>query len=177
MKKIVVLLALLIPGVLCIASCGSDGKKEPTSSIQPDSTVCAMLGRSTTDVLFNPSSVTCYTLMAKGVVDSADVEVEPYWVRDSLIGKLAPETYGILQFALIANGENYKDDTLRIKAPYIPVLEFEFQQKELAAHVLISLSDQTWTVMQDNQRQIHFNFRDPELMRRFCELFVKIDND
>ena len=169
------LLVMLFPSVLCMASCSEFGRKSPISSIQPDSAVYAMLGKTMSEVLFNPSSVTCYTLKGKAEVDQKEFQVEPHWVRDSLVGKVSPELYGILQFALIANSENYRDDTLRIKAPYIPVLEFEFKQKKTEVHVLISTSDQTWTIMYDDKRQIHFNYHDYELIDRFCEMFLKTE--
>ena len=171
------LLTLIFSSVICMASCGDYGKKSPTGPIQPDSAVYAMLGRTMSEVLFHPGSVTCYTLKGKAEVSPTDFEVEPHWVRDSLIGKLTPETYGILQFVLIANSENYKNDSVRIKAPYVPVLEFEFKQKKNVVHVLVSVSDQTWTIMYDDKRQVHFNYHDPELILRFCELFVKFDNE
>lgn len=167
------LLVMLIPSVCCMASCGELGRKTPIKTIHPDSTVYAMLGRTMSDVLFNPSSVTCYTLKGKKEVASSDFQVEPHWVRDSLIGKLSPEAYGILQFALIANGENYTNDTLRIRAPYIPVLEFEFRKKKEVVYVLVSISDRTWTIMYDDKRQVHFNYHDCELIERYCDLFLK----
>ena len=173
MKKNLLLLALMLPSVLCVASCSDLGRKMPIKGVQPDSAVYAMLGKTMSEVLFNPSSVTCYTIKGKAEAAPTDFQVEPHWVRDSLVGKISPQFYGILQFALIANSENYKDDTLRIKSPYIPVLEFEFKQKKKVVHVLISTSDHTWTIMYDDKRQIHFNYHDCELMERFCKLFMK----
>lgn len=175
MKNSLLLFTLMLPSVICMASCGDFGKKSPTGLIHPDSAVYAMLGRTMSEVLFNPSSVTCYTLKGKAEVPDTDFQVEPHWVRDSLVGKLSPQAYGILQFVLIANGENYKDDSVRIKAPYIPLLEFEFRQKKNVVHVLLSLSDQTWTIMYDDKRQIHFNYHDCDLIERFCNLFLNLN--
>ena len=166
---------MLFPGMLCIASVEDFGKKTPPKSIQPDSTVCAMLGQTISDVLFNPNKVTCYSLKGKGEIETGDFQVEPHWVRDNLVGRLSPQMVGVLQFALVANGENYKNDTLRIKAPYFPLLEFEFQKKKDVVHVLISTSDHTWTIVYDGERQIHYNYHDCELIERFCNLFVKLD--
>lgn len=176
MKKKLLLLALLLPCVLCMASCGDFGRKTPKRSIEPDSTVYAMLGKTMSEVLFNPSSVTCYTLKGKKVVDPSDFQVEPHWVRDSLVGKLSPQLVGVLQFALVANSDNYTNDSIRVKAPYVPVLEFEFKQKKNVVHVLVSVSDRTWTIMYDDKRQIHFNYHDCELIDRFCEMFLKPEN-
>ena len=175
MRKSILLLVMLLPGVFCMASCGEWGKKSPKNLIQPDSVVYSMLGKTMSEVLFDPTSVTCYTLKGKTVVDPSDYQVEPHWVRDSLVGNLSPEMYGVLQFVLIVNSENYKDDTLRIKAPYVPILEFEFKQKKNVVHVLVSTSDQTWTIMYDDKQQIHFNYHDYELIDRFCEMFQKTE--
>lgn len=173
MSKKLLLLAILFPSMLCMASGEEYSKKTPSRSIQPDSTVYAMLGETISDVLFNPNRVTCYIIKGKGDVEPGDFQVEPHWVRDSLIGRLSPQMVGVLQFALVANRENYKNDTLRIKAPYFPIVEFEFQKKKNIVHVLISTSDHTWTIVYDGERHIHFNYHDCELIERFCNLFVK----
>jgi hypothetical protein len=177
MRKTVLLLAMLLPGVFCMASCGGWGKKSPKKLIQPDSAVYSMLGKTMSEVLFNPTSVTCYTLKGKTEVGPSDYQVEPHWVRDSLVGELSPDLYGILQFALIANCENYKDDSLRLKAPYVPVLEFEFCKKKTEVHIIISVQDRTWTIMYDDKRQVHFNYHDCDLIERFCALFLKPENN
>ena len=169
------LLLVFIPSMFCIASSDMSTRKTLEMGIQPDSTVCAILGQTVSDVLFNPNRVICYTLRGKGEIEHGDFEVEPHWVRDSLVCRLSSEMVGVLQFALIANCENYKNDTLRIKAPYAPILEFEFKKKKDIVHVLISTSDHTWTVMYNGERQIHFNYHDCELIKRFCNLFVELD--
>ncbi|MBR1766196.1 MAG: hypothetical protein IJ745_04035 [Bacteroidales bacterium] len=175
MKKSLLLLALLLPATLCPASCGTCGRKTPTKTIQPDSAVYAMLGRTMTDVLFHPTSVKCYTLIGKERADSTDYQVEPHWVRDSLLGSLTTELAGVLQFALIANPANYHFDSIRVKAPYMPLLVFEFQKKKNVVHVLLSPLDYTWTIMYDDKRQIHFNYHDRELIERFCALFLQTE--
>ena len=166
------MLALVLPSFLCTASCVPD-KRPQTKNITPDSSVYSMLGRTMSDVLFNPNSVTCYTLRGVEKADSVATEIEPHWVRDSLVGRLTPQMYGILQFVLISNIGNYEKDTIRVKAPYIPSLEFEFRQKKSVVHVLISTSDYTWTVMYDDKRQLHFNYQDRELISRFCEMIIE----
>lgn len=173
MRKKLLLLVMLFTSVLCLASGESYGKKTPAISIQPDSTVLAMLGQTVSDVLFNPNRVTCYILKGKSEVEPGDYQVEPHWVRDSLVGRLSPQMIGVLQFVLFANSENYKDDTLLIKAPYFPFVEFEFQKKKNVVHVLISTSDHTWTIVYNGERQINFNYHDCGLIERFCNLFVK----
>ena len=173
MIKKLLLLAILFPSMLCLAFGGEFGKKPSLRSFQPDSTVQAILGETVSEVLFNPNRVTCYTLKGKSEVEPGDFEVESHWVRDELVGRLSPQMIGVLQFALVANKENYKHDSIIIRAPYIPVLEFEFQKKKNIVHVLISLSDHTWTIIYDGERQLSYNYHDCELIERFCNLFVK----
>ena len=175
MRKILLFLVIFFPSVLCMASGEEWGEKTTAKNIQPDSTVYAILGQSISDVLFNPSKVTCYTLKGKGEIEPGDFQVEPHWVRNKLVDKLSPQMIGVLQFALIANSENYKNDTLIIKAPYFPILEFEFQKKKDIVHVLISTSDHTWTIVYDGERQINYNYHDCELISRFCDMFIKYD--
>ena len=164
---------ILFSSVLCMASGDIIGKHPPIKRIQPDSTVCAMLGQSISDVLFNPNKVTCYTIKGKGEIETGDFQVEPHWVRDSLVGRLSPQMIGVLQFALVSNGENYKNDTLLRKTPYFPIIEFEFQKKKNVVHVLISTNDRTWTIVYNGVRQLNYNYHDRELIERFCNLFVK----
>ena len=168
-------LVILFPNVLCLASIEDYGKQSSVKSVQPDSMVYTILGSTVSDVLFKPNRVTCYAIKGKGEIEPRDFQVESHWVRDSFIGKLSPQTVGVLQFVLLANIENYKNDTLRIKAPYFPILEFEFQKKKDVVHVLISTSDHTWTIMYNDERIIHYNYHDCELIERFCNLFVKLD--
>jgi hypothetical protein len=97
------------------------------------------------------------------------VQVEPHWVRDSMLGSLSPQLYGVIQYALISDIENYKDDSIRVKSPYVPVIEFEFRQKKNIVHIIISMSDFTWTIMYDDKRQIHYNYQNKVLINRLCE--------
>ena len=166
------MLALLLYGTMCMAACGDGPKKTKNKTMAPDSTVYAMLGRTMSDVLFHPSSVFCYTLRGKEKVEPTDIEVEPHWVRDSLIGVLPTELVGVLQFSLIANSESYQLDSIRIKAPYYPTIAFEFKKKKNNVYVIISPLDCTWTVMYDDKRQLHFNYQDRELINRFCNYLL-----
>lgn len=175
MRIKLLLVVILLPSVLCMASVETCGKKIPEKKVQPDSTVFAALGQTISDVLFNPKTVTCYTLKNVRNVEYGEFQVEPHWVRDSLVGRLSPQMVGALQVALIANSENYKEDSIHVRAPYYPLLEFEFQKKKNVVHVLISTLDRTWTIMYEGERQIHFNYHDWEFINRFCNMFVKLD--
>ncbi|MBQ7279223.1 MAG: hypothetical protein IJR13_00670 [Bacteroidales bacterium] len=171
-RKVLLLSLLMLANIVCMASCNVFGRRTPQKNIQQDSAVYAILGRTMSDILFNPSSVVCYSLKGVENVEQDMVQVEPHWVRDSVLGILSPQLYGVLQFALISNIENYKDDSIKVKSPYCPVIEFEFRQKKKNVHILISMSDFSWTIMYDDKRQIHYNYQDRQLINRLCEFFL-----
>lgn len=168
------LLAMMLPTLLCMASCDLSSRKKPTPipNPAPDAAVYAVLGKTMSDVLFNPQRVTVWTLRPKSAPDSLDFQVEPHWVRDSLVGTLSAQMTGVLQFALIANPASYGHDSIRVRSPYFPAIEFEFTQKKQTLHVIVSLANYTWTVIFDDKRQFNFNYADKELIHRFCQQFL-----
>ena len=176
-KKSLFLLTLMIPSMWCMASCNSIGKKhQPVVSMpQPDSTVYAMLGRTMSDVLFSPQKVTCWRLKPKAEPTANDYQVEPHWARDSLIGQLTPQMYGVLQFLLLNNPECYRHDSVLVRSPYFPRVEFEFVKKKTVVHVVVSLADYSWSAMYDDKCQFNFNYADKELIDRFCQTILGED--
>ncbi len=177
MKKSLILFMLLMPLSL-FASCSSWGRSRNCDlEIAPDSVIYSSLGKSLSETLFNPDKVLCYTLKGKGEVSKEDIQIEPHYVRDSLIAELPSQFYGILQFNLIADTANYKRDTIIVRSPYVPLLEFAFVRKKQVAHVVISLSDFTWSVVYDDKKQFNWNYEDKKMMYRFCSLFLNKKND
>ncbi len=157
-----------------MASCQADPvvNEKDKQQVVVDSTVYANLGKTVYDVLMNPSKVTCYRLRGVSNADTDVFQVEPHWIRDTMLGTLTPQMYGVLQFVLIDNPANYCDDSVKVRAPYVPMLEFEFVKKKAKVHVLVSTTDYTWTVMYDDKRQLHFNYVDKDLINRFCKEFL-----
>ena len=132
--------------ILCFVSsfvsCNAANKKTTKYSIQPDSTVYYTLGKTMSDILFSPTKVTCYTIQGKSTVSETDFELEPHYVRDSLIAKLDDEQISILQFNLLTDDANYHQDSLRVRSPYVPCVEFCFEKKkQQPVHIIVSLSD------------------------------------
>ena len=164
---------LVLPFVLCLASCVSLEKNIPVKVIQPETAAYERLDSIVADVLFSPDHVDCYTLVGKEDVDTLDFQIEPHWVRDGHVGELAPQMVGVLQFTLLTNGENYQLDSIRPKAPYIPILEFEFQQKTECVHVLVSTSDLSWTIVYGDKSSWHFNYHDHYTVGRFCDYLLQ----
>ena len=163
--------------ILCFVSsfvsCNAANKKTTKYSIQPDSTVYYTLGKTMSDILFSPTKVTCYTIQGKSTVSETDFELEPHYVRDSLIAKLDDEQISILQFNLLTDDANYHQDSLRVRSPYVPCVEFCFEKKkQQPVHIIVSLSDFSWTILYDDKRQGNWNYADKLLMERYCKMIL-----
>lgn len=179
MKNYVFLISCFLFISASIMSCsafpfGKTKVKLGADIIVPDSLVCAQLGASVTETLFSPTSVTCYLLKGKSEVLESDVQIEPHFVRDTLIGTLEPELYSILQYMLIADPVNYNQDSVMVKSPYMPRVEFEFAKKKTVVHVVVSLSDFSWSVIFDNKKQFNYNYADKAFMARYCTMFLPV---
>lgn len=96
-----------------------------------------------TDILFSPSKVTCYAVKGKAQVDKTDFELEPHYVRDSLIAKLTPSQVALFQFLVLSDKSNYSQDSIKVRSPYVPHLELCFEKKNnkymFSSHSQISL--------------------------------------
>ena len=171
--KLLFLLSSLC-SVSSFASCNG-GVKDKVSvyAIQPDSAVYYNLGKTMSDVLFSPSKVTCYTVKGKSVVAKEDYELEPHCIRDSLVSKLSVSQINMLQFILLSDKENYKEDSVKVRSPYVPCVEFCFEKKKMQpVHVIISLSDFSWTIVFDDKRQCNWNYDNKHLVERYCKLIL-----
>lgn len=175
MKRINVALLLC---VLCTISCCASGSGSPKENnklkydIQPDSAVYATLGKTMSDILFSPSKVFCYTILGKSNVDDRDFEIEPHYVRDSLVAKLNSDQISIFQFELLADEQNYLQDSIKVRSPYHPCIEFCFEKKKQQVHILISLSNFSWTLFYDDKRQGNWNYADKRFMERYCRMLL-----
>lgn len=170
--RVLFLLGILYSGV-SFAACNGENKKVVQYNVKPDSAVYYTLGRSMSDILFSPSKVTCYTVKGKSVVDKDDFELEPHYVRDSLITKMTANQIYLLQFNLLADEENYKEDSMKVRSPYVPCIEFCFEKKkQQSVHVLISLSDFSWTIIYDDKHQSNWNYADKRFMERYCKMLL-----
>ncbi|MCD8295975.1 MAG: hypothetical protein LUC88_00215 [Prevotella sp.] len=158
--------------IICLSACANVSKNDIVYDIQPDSAVYATLGKTMTEVLLSPQKVTCYTIKGKQQVDEGDYELEPHYVRDSYIAKLNAKQIGILQFELISDEQNYSIDSVRVRSPYAPAVEFCFEKKKTQVHVIISLSNFTWTIFYDDKRQGNWNYSDKRFMERYCYMIL-----
>lgn len=159
--------------ISCFAAKGQKMKKESKPAvyaIQPDSNTYTILGKTMTDILFSPSKVTCYAVKGKAQVAKTDFELEPHYVRDSLIAKLTPSQVALFQFLVLSDKSNYSQDSIKVRSPYVPHLELCFEKKKQQVHVLISQSDFSWTICYDDKKQGNWNYAEKRLVGRFCNM-------
>ena len=159
--------------ISCFAAKEQKMKKESKPAvyaIQPDSNTYTILGKTMTDILFSPSKVTCYAVKGKAQVDKTDFELEPHYVRDSLIAKLTPSQVALFQFLVLSDKSNYSQDSIKVRSPYVPHLELCFEKKKQQVHVLISQSDFSWTICYVDKKQGNWNYAEKRLVRRFCNM-------
>lgn len=175
MKKLflILMMTLTVTGMTsCSAKTPKGGQSDPMFS--PDSTVYKSLGKSLSEILFSPKTVKVYSLKGVENVGKNDIEIEDHFVRDTLVATLDAKQIALFQYLLLANEENYKNDSVQIRAPYLPQLEFEFtRKKEQTAHVVVSVNDRTWTVVYDDKVQFNWNYANKSLVARFCNYFIE----
>lgn len=172
-KVIMMATALAFITLACSGFSSPKQKKLTVAKSLPDTLISAQLGKTLSEILLNPTSVTMYSVKGKEETKEGDFVLEPHYVRDSLYGVLSTEAVAILEFTLIANAENYKSDSVLVRSPYLPQFEFEFAKKKQIAHVLVSMSDFSWTVIYDGKKQFNFNYADKETIERFFDLMLK----
>lgn len=159
----------------CLVACAKTVKNKQTHTglLHPDSVIVHELGKSLSNVLFSPKKVKCYHLLSKqGILDS---EIQPVKgvVRDTLLATLTPNNISLIQYLLLSNTQSYSEDIISIEAPYRPIIEFEFIDKnKITASVIISISDRSWGIIYDGKEQFKYNYADARLLERFCNYFL-----
>lgn len=169
-KQVLFLMGFLLPWMLCNAA-NDKGAFEKKRVTPIDSTISSTLGHTVADILFNPQKVVCYTVKGKDSTLSTDYVLQPHYVRDSMLAVLQWKDVAVLQFILTSDVDNYRNDSIVVKSPYLPVLEFEFVKRKAVVHVLVSLLDMTWTVMYDGKEFAHFNYANKEVIGKFCRQY------
>lgn len=157
----------------CAQEAGDKGikaEKVEETWLVPDSASYSKLGKKLTSILFTPTKVQCYHLVYNDSITCNDVQVERNIARGSLIATLDKSQIALLQFALFKPAESYQQDSVTVRAPYNPLLEFVFTKKKEEAHVIVSTNDMTWTVIYDDKRQFNYNFANKETLLRFFAL-------
>lgn len=145
--------------------------KKKEAWLRPDSLAYNQLGRNLSTILFSSTKVECFSLDYKEKLEESDVEVEQCFVRGESLGFLNAEQLAVLRYILIAPKESYQKDSIRVRAPYAPAMEFVFHHKKMKqdAQIVLSPNDFTWTLFYDDKRQFHFNFTNKEAVVRFYQ--------
>lgn len=175
MKKIFLILVMSLT-VIGMMSCSAKAVKDnwAESMFAPDTMVYKSLGKTLSEILFSPAKVNVYSLKSVETIGKDDVVIEDHFVRDTLITSMNVKQIAVLQYLLLGNKDNYQNDSIQIRAPYLPQLEFEFiKKKGLTAHVVVSVNDRTWTVLYDDKVQFNWNYAHKKLIARFCDYFIE----
>lgn len=145
--------------------------------MSPDTLIYNQLGQKLTDILFMPDSVKCYYLAHKDSIGEKDSFAVKGYVRDTLLAILNEKQTSILQYILLSNKGNYSQDSIKIEAPYMPIIEYKFLKKENPpASVVLSTSDRTWGVFYEDKQQFKYNYTDSHVIERFCDYFLNMYN-
>lgn len=174
MKLRINFLTVLLFALAIVTSCAKPFQKSQKSILAPDSAIVATLGNTISNVLFDPSKVYCYTLKGKEKIGEKDIEVTSHYVRDSLVCKLNSEDIAILQFVLLSDPVNYQVDSVMVRSPYVPAMEFCFEKKKLQVHVLLSFSDYSWTIIADGKDYGKWNYADRDIIDRLRKFMLNI---
>lgn len=186
-KTILILMAIVgiaFTAVTCFAGDKDKTKKKmtPTTAIQknmgqncfqPCDSVIAQLGKTATEVIFNPSKVEVYRVEGRDTIGKDEVEIEKNYVRKDMIGTLSKDYIKLVQYLLVADPANYKDDDMRVRSPYLPDLEMRFIRKNQVVSILVSRSDFTWTLVSDGKKQFNYNYAEKSAIDRLIKQILK----
>ena len=161
-------------GIISCANTKNCTNKQFASWLAPDSTICNKLAeKNLIETLFMPDDVKCYILIHKDSISKDELSFVEGYARDSLMAEFGIKETTVLQYILLSNPFSYSIDSLKIEAPYLPILEFAFSRKDsLSASVVISTSDQSWTVFYNGKKQFNYNYADRKIVERFCKYYI-----
>lgn len=171
-KYYVILIGLSLCISLCSSSCFSTRtctRGDEMDWIMTDSFVISHFSEELRDLLSTPDSVKCYSI--KYIVDK---ESQGY-MRDIQLAVLDSKQIAILQYLLVGNPHSYKADTVKIEAPYIPIIEFEFLKDDsISASIIISISDRSWSLFNKDKRFVKNTYGDACMIERYCDYFLNL---
>lgn len=173
---IVIALMALIGFSACAEPTAKATKYNCPELIKPDGKITSVLGNRLTDIIFSPKSVSCFYITPVDSIRKGDVELEPNIVKKEKLSQLSKEEIAVLQYVLLSDSNSYKNDSIVVLSPYIPCLDFEFEKKKETAHVLISLSDFSWSIVYDGKKQFNHNYHSNEI-ERLCAFYLSKLND
>lgn len=171
-RNYVIPIGLSVCLLLCISSCFNCKKcmkGNETNWIMSDSIVTKKLNENLSELLSIPDSVKCYSLTYK-----VDNTTKGY-ARDTLLAILDSKQIAILQYLLVGNPHSYKVDSMKIEAPYIPIIEYEFLKKDsLPASIIISTSDRSWSLSYKGNKLFEYTYSSAHEIERLCNYFLNM---
>ena len=166
-------MVILLPVMAGCANSQACVSEEIPFWLTPDSTICSHLDGDLKKVLFMPDSVKCYVLVQKDSISEKGLSPVENYVRDSLMAEFGVRETTVLQYVLLSNPQSYSTDSVKIEAPYLPILEFVFsRENSSSASVILSVSDRSWAIMYDNKQQFRYNYADWRTVERFCSFYI-----
>lgn len=162
----------------CMAGCMNTKtclRNDDTHWMSSDSLINNQLGSNLSEILFSPDSVKCYHIAYKDSIEKKEIQFTRGYVRDNLITILDEQQTAILQYILLSNKESYSKDSMKIEAPYMPIMEYKFQKEgHHPASVILSISDRSWSIFYDGKQLFNYNYIDSRVVERFCDYFLDI---
>ncbi len=164
----------------CANTSSKKGKKNTVTKeapicaewIHPDSIAYSILGRTLTDITFNPKKVTAYSVAVKDSTNRDNIAVEPFYVVDSILGQLNKKQIAVIDFILLSDGSNYTIDSIQPMIPHRPVIAFEFVNKNGKALVWYSPDDYLWGIRYDDKQICRYNIRNSNQVNKFSRNFL-----
>ncbi len=174
------ILTILLSMMACANTSSKKGKKNTVTKeapicaewIHPDSIAYSILGRTLTDITFNPKKVTAYSVAVKDSTNRDNIAVEPFYVVDSILGQLNKKQIAVIDFILLSDGSNYTIDSIQPMIPHRPVIAFEFVNKNGKALVWYSPDDYSWGIRYDDKQICRYNIRNSNQVNKFSRNFL-----
>ncbi len=174
------ILTILLSMMACANTSSKKGKKNTVTKeapicaewIHPDSIAYSILGRTLTDITFNPKKVTAYSVAVKDSTNRDNIAVEPFYVVDSILGQLNKKQIAVIDFILLSDGSNYTIDSIQPMIPHRPVIAFEFVNKNGKALVWYSPDDYLWGIRYDDKQICRYNIRNSNQVNKFSRNFL-----
>lgn len=164
-------LALSLSATTCDTATSQDPGKELSAkkkfkfAVQPDTTVCRLLGDKAANTLFTAKKATLYRLNPSVRPTDQDVTIGGVKVEEKLCGLDKQDIY-LFQF-LLADSLTYSNDPLVPLTPFAPTAAIEFSGKQGTCFLLFSLTSQEVGIVIDGKRVFTSRYRNARTLTRW----------
>lgn len=126
----------------------------------PNHEIALTLGKELTNILFEPQQINAYVL-TQPIDFKTDVTTFPRTAHRQLTTK----QIDLLYTCLLNNELCYHNDSITLMSPYIPALEIVFSKDSCETSLVVSFSDHTWSIVQNNKPLFNFNYTTEEPLK------------